>query len=233
MREQTAGDPVTVRPGGVRPVRVAIVSRVRAIREALARNFTFDEGCVVVASSSRDSIGPFGDQPRVALVDGSSISAASSAVQQLANVRIAVFGLQRGDIKSVMAWMHAGACVCLDAEEPLTRLMPAVRAAANGEVMCTSWILECVVREMPHLADGKARDPLSNLTAREHEIAALIARGFSNARIASYLQVSLSTVKNHVQSILKKLRVSGRSGVIPLIASRDHTPEHVSLENKD
>ncbi len=48
------------------------------------------------------------------------------------------------------------------------------------------------------------------LTAREREIALLVAEGFSNEELANMLMLSVATVKNHVHSILKKLDVGRR-----------------------
>ena len=54
---------------------------------------------------------------------------------------------------------------------------------------------------------------LGPLTAREREVACLIARGFTNAQIASRLVVTRGTVANHVAHILVKLNLSNRTQV--------------------
>ncbi len=51
------------------------------------------------------------------------------------------------------------------------------------------------------------------LTARELEIATLVAQGLSNKEIARRLHITLATVKNHVHSILNKLQVTRRADV--------------------
>jgi DNA-binding NarL/FixJ family response regulator len=51
---------------------------------------------------------------------------------------------------------------------------------------------------------------LQELTPREREILALIARRLSNMEIAQELVVEVGTVKNHVHSVLKKLGVDNR-----------------------
>lgn len=57
-------------------------------------------------------------------------------------------------------------------------------------------------------------DPAAELTAREREIAELIAReGVSNADLAEQLHISEKTVKTHVGNVLRKLGVAQRAGI--------------------
>jgi predicted ATPase/DNA-binding CsgD family transcriptional regulator len=73
-------------------------------------------------------------------------------------------------------------------------------------------------------AQGAA--PLSSgapptLTAREHEIAALIARGLSNRGIAGELVISPATAARHVANIFSKLGFSSRAQVAAWVAQRE------------
>ncbi|GAB3485814.1 response regulator transcription factor [Flexivirga lutea] len=63
-------------------------------------------------------------------------------------------------------------------------------------------------------ADDDLADPAAELTAREREIAELIARdGVSNADLARQLHISEKTVKTHVGNVLRKLGVAQRAGI--------------------
>ncbi|MCD8536068.1 MAG: response regulator transcription factor [Burkholderiaceae bacterium] len=56
----------------------------------------------------------------------------------------------------------------------------------------------------------QANDPIHDLSPRETEILRLIARGDSNKHIARELDIAETTVKIHVQHILRKLNISNR-----------------------
>lgn len=93
-------------------------------------------------------------------------------------------------------------------------LVNAIHKAARGE----SVIADCMTSKL--VAEFRAQGPASSapapvadkekLTPREREIVACLARGESNKEIARRLDVAESTVKIHVQSILKKLNLTSR-----------------------
>lgn len=55
------------------------------------------------------------------------------------------------------------------------------------------------------------RDKTKELTRREIEVLKMIAAGSSNKEIASVLNISERTVKNHISNIFKKIDVSDRT----------------------
>jgi DNA-binding NarL/FixJ family response regulator len=74
------------------------------------------------------------------------------------------------------------------------------RIAQGGCVIDPALVQELV-------AERHRNDPLSDLTAREREVLALMAEGRSNSGIAARLYVSEGAVEKHVRSILGKLRL--------------------------
>ncbi len=103
----------------------------------------------------------------------------------------------------------------------------AIQAGARGYLLKNSserQILEAIAavhagqRYIPHqiafrLAERMLR---SNLTAREHEILQLLARGFTNKQIGGTLNISENTARNHVNSIIQKLEVSDRTEAVAI-----------------
>jgi DNA-binding NarL/FixJ family response regulator len=62
----------------------------------------------------------------------------------------------------------------------------------------------------PNHSSDVDRSELTSLTPREREIAALVARGLSNAQIAKRLGVTERTVKNRLTVVFHKLDVRSR-----------------------
>jgi len=68
-----------------------------------------------------------------------------------------------------------------------------------------------------------AQDPFE-LSARELEVARLVAHGLSNPAIASALFISVPTVKTHVSHILAKLGLESRVQLASWVARHDLGP---------
>jgi DNA-binding NarL/FixJ family response regulator len=97
------------------------------------------------------------------------------------------------------------------------KLVDAIRVIANGEALLsptvTKKLIEEFVRRPPDVVRPSPQE-LEQLTAREAEIMALVARGLSNAEIAAQAFVSEPTVKTHVARILMKLGLRDRVQVV-------------------
>ena len=72
---------------------------------------------------------------------------------------------------------------------------------------------DAVLRRTRTRSRGDTR-AFPELTEREHDILALIARGYTNTAIADRLYLSPKTVRNYVSSIFAKLQVADRAGAI-------------------
>jgi two-component system nitrate/nitrite response regulator NarL len=92
-------------------------------------------------------------------------------------------------------------------------LQRAIERAAAGESVLAESMAGKLVAQLQKQREPKAPAPpseLDKLTPREREILACLARGESNKLIARVLDLAESTVKIHVQNILKKLGLSSR-----------------------
>ena len=108
--------------------------------------------------------------------------------------------------------LRAGASGFLLKDSPRHDLIAAVRAAAAGDALLapsvTRRLIEAFARRPPETSPSPSQ--LASLTARERDVLLLLARGRSNAEIASVLFVSDATVKTHVGNLLAKLGLRDR-----------------------
>jgi two-component system, NarL family, nitrate/nitrite response regulator NarL len=119
------------------------------------------------------------------------------------------------DADDLLETLRAGASGYLLKNIAADTLIAAIRTAAHGESVVSPEMMAKLLKNVGAdpgrnaLADAKSahRD---KLTPREREILAFIARGQSNKEIARELAVAESTVKIHVQNMLRKLNLSSR-----------------------
>ena len=108
------------------------------------------------------------------------------------------------------------------ASDELDALRRRLSADSNLELVDRAELAEAVVSLPPAFArDGLRRGRLGNeepliesLTAREHDVLALVADGLPNREIAQTLAISEHTVKFHLASIFGKLGVSTRTEAV-------------------
>jgi DNA-binding NarL/FixJ family response regulator len=114
----------------------------------------------------------------------------------------------------VFAALRAGASGFLLKDTPPEDLVAAVRTIAAGDALLSPTVTQRVVTAFVEgVAVGVAftePDELASLTEREREVLMLLARGRSNAEVATALFVSETTVKTHVGRILAKLGLRDR-----------------------
>ncbi|MFJ4200520.1 response regulator [Streptomyces sviceus] len=111
--------------------------------------------------------------------------------------------------------LYAGASGFLLKDVRRDDLVHAVRVVAGGDSLLAPTITRRLVadivrRRREEAATGPTPDRLDTLTAREVEILRMLARGLSNAEIATTLFVSEHTVKTHVSNVLSKLALRDR-----------------------
>ncbi|MEX2784423.1 response regulator [Streptococcus sp. H49] len=109
------------------------------------------------------------------------------------------------------------------------KIYPVIEAGAKGYMLKTSSAAE-ILNAIKKVAQGQLAietevdkkikahnqnpDLHEDLTAREHDILKLLAKGYDNQTIANELFISLKTVKTHVSNILAKLEVDDRTQAV-------------------
>ena len=115
------------------------------------------------------------------------------------------------DNELVFGLLEAGAVGYVLKEEALETIEAAVRAAARGE----SWLSPKVAAKVMKEALGKEEvEEAIPLTERELEVLRLVAKGWSNKRIAKELGIGERTVAFHVENLLAKLGADNRTEAV-------------------
>jgi two-component system nitrate/nitrite response regulator NarL len=115
----------------------------------------------------------------------------------------------------VVDCVEAGVSAYVPREGSLDELLTTLGLAVKGEAECSGPVTGELIRRLATLgchngSRGEESLVAARLTAREAEVVSLIDDGLSNKQIARRLCIELSTVKNHVHSILEKLGARSR-----------------------
>ena len=129
-------------------------------------------------------------------------------------IMLTTFGLD----EYVYAALKAGASGFLLKDSPTERLLAFVRSAQDGDALLDPTITRRLIERYAssHADTRDTADQLSELTPREREVLAEVARGRSNAEIAAAMYLSESTIKTHVSRILAKLDLRDRVQAVVL-----------------
>lgn len=90
----------------------------------------------------------------------------------------------------------------------------AILACARAVLSGKRWIDPTVTDLLANRPARKRDDPAGNLTKREQEIAALVARGLRNRDIGRELGITEGTVKMHLHNLYQKLDIESRTELV-------------------
>jgi NarL family two-component system response regulator LiaR len=130
--------------------------------------------------------------------------------EQTPSTRVLALSMLSGE-SHVADAVAAGACGYLLKDSPVDDVVAAVRAAAQGAAWLSPRAADAILERI-RVAQTEADSPsdADELSPRELEVLQLVGRGLDNGGIAAELCISPRTAKNHVSSILAKLRVPNR-----------------------
>ena len=114
--------------------------------------------------------------------------------------------------------LQAGARGYLLKDTGRSTLFNTIRAAARGETLLKPEIMARVLSQK-NITKTESNETI-NLTDRELEVLASVARGERSKEVASHLGISERTVKAHLASIYSKLGVDSRAAAIAIAAQK-------------
>ena len=105
--------------------------------------------------------------------------------------------------------IKAGASGYLLKSTPSSELIQAIEQVHAGGAPMTMQIARKVIDHFRQLHSPNAT--LENLTPREQEVLALLAKGYLYKEISDELKISINTLRNHLRTIYEKLHVHSRT----------------------
>jgi DNA-binding NarL/FixJ family response regulator len=169
------------------------------------------------------------EAPSIVLIDASfqpaeALTLTWSARARFPEAQVMILGLEHED-ESVLEFIEAGAAAYLMKSASPAQLGEALRFLRDGQVHSSPRIAAAVVERIRALEEERGVVPLpvscEPLTPRELDTLSLMARGLRNKEIARSLRITVQTVKNHVHSVLHKLRVHRRRDAVRLAYELD------------
>ncbi len=219
-------------------IRVLVATAVRPYRDGLQRVLQGAEGIALggIASTAEQTV----EQackllPSVILLDVEMARNLALQRQFAGTPRFCgMVILGRPEMYSeVVACLPAEVLAFVAREATVADLLAAIRAAGrrdHGGLRAAP----PAPAALPSLAPRQQPAAIAHLTEREMEILRLMQQGLPNKTISRQLGIELSTVKNHVHSILAKLGAHNRGEAISLLyryeKSREPRPEILPLE---
>lgn len=208
----------------MQPTRVLVIGRKTMCMEGLAAVLAADPGIELVGRASEWQEGSARARtlmPDIVIVDMMHCdecgpSSPAACVSEFASSKVIVVGLPDADPGIIDAF-EAGALGYLSLHgQSVEDIRRVVATVAAGDAALDPRLSAGVLARMRRLArasdDRMSHDPAP--TEREHQVLSLLVEGRSNREIAQALQVSESTVKNHLHALYSKLGVESRGQAI-------------------
>lgn len=199
----------------MKTIRVMLVDDHEMVRLGLKSylNLQADVEVVAEASDGEEGLAKALDlRPDVVVMDlvmpkMTGVEATLALLKEWPDVKIVILTSYL-DNEKIYPVLEAGAKGYMLKTSSADEILSAIRKVARGEFAIETEVEKKVAhhKRYPDLHD--------DLTVREREILALLAKGYDNQRIADESFISLKTVKTHVSNILSKLAVSDRTQAV-------------------
>jgi DNA-binding NarL/FixJ family response regulator len=198
----------------------------RLLREALIRLFRKRSDLVVVGHegpAKTTACQVLGEQFDVIVLDsfetGWPVIKAARQTGGLAAFKAILIGMEP-DEELFMAAVRSGVMGYLLKDASASDLVAAVRAVYRGEAVCPPQLCPALFHFVAHVVEEapvKRSAPKPDLTLRQQQLMVLVAKGLTNKEIASHLNLSEFTVRNHIHRILKQVDAGTRSEAVEAI----------------
>jgi DNA-binding NarL/FixJ family response regulator len=210
----------------VSSIRVYLLIEGRLLREALSRMFRKRPDLLVVGQSGR------GDAPArqeletqcdVLVADSFEAGWLPASIARQNGGRAAFKAVLIGmesDAEQFVAAVRSGVTGYLLPDASASDVVAAVRAVFRGEAVCPPLLCSTLFQLVAKTAKEtplQTSTSKPDLTLRQQQLVNLVAKGLTNKEIASHLNLSEFTVRNHIHRILKQVDAGSRSQAVETI----------------
>jgi DNA-binding NarL/FixJ family response regulator len=205
-------------------IGIFLIADNRLLREALSRilNKKSDLRVIEAACFSEKVVRDILDtNPDVLLLDScgsetDDCKIVTSVRKHRPRLKIIILGME-AEPDRFLRYVHLGIRAFLLKDASASDIATAVRAVMNGEAICSPRLClalfdEIARQELP--ITSLSLNGSFGLTRREQQLLQMVSCGLSNKEIASDLNLSDQTVKNHIHHILHKLRATDRMSAV-------------------
>jgi DNA-binding NarL/FixJ family response regulator len=211
-------------------IRVFLAIESRFLRESLVRLFRKRADFTVVGQTSPTEKGglEIGNSECDVLVGDRFVSALLpdwSLTQDAANSRAKVILIGMDcDEQQFLGAVRSGINGYLLQDASASEVVAAARAVARGESICPPQLCTALFRLVVQYAKQPPPNPPTkpDLTLRQRQLVALMAKGLTNKEIAAQLSISEFTVRNHVHRILKQVDAESRDQAVETIRAHGY-----------
>ena len=214
-------------PAATPQVHVYLAIQNRLLREALVRLLRKRPDLLVVGQSApadTEAATVLDSHCDILLLDSlysPSASAELSVLEPVVDgVKTVLIGMD-ADEKQFIAAVRAGIMGYLLKDASTSDVIAAVRTVSRGEAVCPPRLCSALFRFVALTPEEflPQRSAKPDLTLRQQQLVSLVAKGLTNKEIASQLNLSEFTVRNHIHRILKQVDAESRSQAVETIRS--------------
>ncbi len=144
-------------------------------------------------------------------------------------MRVVLFGMDDDEVTFLKA-VRLGVSGYLLKDASSSEIIAGVRGVAEGKAVCPPKLCLSLFRLTAQ--DFRAKSGMDEmpagkigLTYRQRELIGLVAKGLTNKEIASKLNLSEFTVKNHVHRIMRHVDAGSRQEAVDVVRARGFLPQ--------
>ena len=206
-------------------ITVAIVDQEQTFADAWAIRLDAEDDIKVVAVAKASSGPALGGCADIVLLDadlGGDTTNLLCDANSSPRTR-AVMLSRSSEPERIVAAIQAGAAAWIRKDESVEYLLEALRGIARGQTWLPAAETGNVLSLLLHQQASRNDEPPARLTVRERQVLDCLASGAGRSEAAARLNISVNTVRTHMQNIMTKLGAHSTLEAIAMVGRRSQS----------